>query len=226
MKNKKIIPECLRLFFCEDEPPKDVPKGRIYVYAGPKNSRDLSLFQWDSKRKHGENVVKGLAEELKEYHVFVDICELILHICSHSPRSFGLKPKNEREIRSYARAIGLKVPDRKEPLPKKVAQKQPAKKEEPLPPAKKQDDKIDFFRGKAKAVVEINLEQSMEIKTPSGSKSLVLLPGKLKLALIDSPHQHEKGMIFHLALDDHLPVVYSKPVTSWQQTLGYNPLSS
>jgi hypothetical protein len=174
-------------------------------------------------------VVQGLAEELKEHHVFVDICELILFICSHLPRRFGFKLKDEKEIRSYARAIGLKVPNREEPLPKKAVQKQPVKGKEPLPPVKKQDDKIDFFRGKVKEVVEIYLEKPMEIKTPSGSKSLVLLPGKLKLALIDSPHKHEQGVIFHLALNDKLndkpPVVYSKPVTSWQQVPDDDPLA-
>lgn len=203
-----------------------------YIFLGAFRQGVFDMLPWHSKTLDDDH----LPEDPDCRYAYIRTSEAVLYALGESQEDEGLLSEIQKlEVLEYAERAGIEIPQsffetKSSPPPERVEKKKTTpkktKQEKILPPAKKQDDKIDFFRGKVKDVVEINLEKSTEIKTPSGSKSLVLLPGKHLFALIDSPLEHEKERgVQWLVLQDQLPVVYGRSVPAWQTILENDPLS-
>jgi hypothetical protein len=233
--NNIPVPDCIVHFFGKDLPINKTD-GK-YVCLGFHTKAEFENLNWKSKVLGGAH-----STERPEYlFVFVSIFEVIIDVLGDGPRDCLLRGNAKDEVLEYAKKAGIEIPKSYfEKAPKSSKGKEKTKpvrknskaelKTEPTKPVKVQDNPIDLHHCKIHSVKEINLEQSIEFKTPSGSRSLVLLPGKYKFALIDSPHKHDKEddgkvRILWLVLHDYLPVIYGKSVSALQMLLEHSPLS-
>jgi hypothetical protein len=222
------VPDCIVNFFARDLQ-TNTTDGK-YVCLGTYTKRGFKDLNWKSKVLKDEH-----APDSPEHHyVFVEIAEVVIHALGNSLDDCMFYDSQREEVLEYARAAGIEIPEgyltktSKRSVKKKLTQKKPkdASKVKPVKLAKPEHDPIDLYDGKIESIKQINLENPVQVRTPSGSKSLELLPGKYLFALIDSPLEHEKGNVQWLVLEDQLPVVYGKSVSTWQMILDLDPLSS
>jgi hypothetical protein len=208
------------------------PEGCVYV--GHYTDAQFKIFSWKSKTK--TPIAKEFSEESVElYNVYVTVAEVVEYIIKAGINGSFLSPEEEVEIRSYAEQKGInineKVPNKKGKKPGRkpklsivVPVKTGATQPKVNQPKAAQDKKT--FTGKIHRRLSLDFGETTQIiKSLLGDEEIVVGPGPVNFILIDSPREHEVGVQWLAYDQDFAKGLYGKPVSTWHQLLGYDPLA-